>query len=343
MTPAPAPANAPGSVSIPAELQKALRLINQHRKDGSAGPGERETEGEVTLAGPLSAGGRSNHSFLVRAGAETLVLRLDGVDPARNAIHRDTEFRLHAAAAAAGLAPTPRFHDASAGVLLVDYIAPDVLPQALTDEVSDSPGDMPPGISRHTQQDRITTAQHTTDVADLLRAIHALRVADAPRLSLEARIAHYETQVRRCRSPATANLMQMIAKELTSAGQALDADATTGVICHNDLGSANRLYHGGRLYALDWEYAACGSRWFDLAVASDGQITAPALLRAYLRRSPTAQESALLAESQRVARYLELLWLACNTTFTEQQLQDGLRDLGASLAEATPPERHRAD
>jgi len=311
MTPAPDPADSPGSLSIQTALRKGLALINQHRKDWSAGAGE------VTLAGPLSPGGTSNHSFLVYAGAETLVLRLDGVDPARNAIHRDTEFQVHAAAAAADLAPTPHFHDADAGVLLVDYIAPDPLPDVVKDPAS--------------------------DVADLLRAIHALRVDDAPRLSLAARIVHYETQVRRRCRPASADLMQIIAPPIMRACQALDADAADGVICHNDLTPANRLYHGGRLYALDWEYAACGSRWFDLAVACDRQITAPALLAAYLQRSPTARESALFADSQRVAHYLELLWLACNTRFTEQQLHDGLCDLRAGLAAATAVESIRAN
>ena len=41
--------------------------------------------------------------------------------------------------------------------------------------------------------------------------------------------------------------------------------------CHNDLLAPNRLRSGGKLWALDWEYCAMGSPWFDLAVISCGE------------------------------------------------------------------------
>ena len=304
MTTAPGPATSPSATHLQAALREGLRLINDRRRDWSPAP----AAGPVTLAGPLSPGGTSNHSYRVHAGDETLVLRIDGVDPARNAIHRDTEFRLHATAAAAGLAPAPRFHDANAGVLLVDYLAPDSLPPS----------------------------SHAADVAQLLRAIHSLQLADAPRLSLEARVAHYEALLRRRCSSATADLMQEVTQPLRHACQALDADAAAGVICHNDLTAANCLYHRGRLYALDWEYAARGSRWFDLAVASEGPLAAPVLLQAYLQRSASAAEWALFRDGLRVARYLELLWFACNVAIDEPRLQGDLRRLSARLANPTP-------
>ncbi|TCO76173.1 phosphotransferase [Chromatocurvus halotolerans] len=310
MTTAPKPASSRSAVRLQAALQDSLRLVNKRRGDWSPAPGA----GPVTLGGPLSPGGTSNHSFRVHAGDETLVLRIDGVNPARNAIHRDTEFRLHAAAAAAGLAPAPRFHDADAGVLLVDYLEPDSLPPL----------------------------SQPADVAQLLRAIHSLQVADAPRLSLTARVAHYEALLRPRCGAATGILMQVIAPPLRQACQALDADAAAGVICHNDLTPANRLYHRGRLYALDWEYAACGSCWFDLAVASEGPFAATALLQAYLQRPVSVAESALFRDARRVARYLELLWFACNAAIDEPQLQDGLRDLSARLADPTPAGTCRA-
>lgn len=310
MTTAPESATSRSAGRLEAALQQGLRLVNHRRRDWSAAPGA----GLVTLGGPLSPGTTSNHSFRVHAGDDTLVLRIDGVDPARNAIDRDAEFRLHAAAAAAGLAPAPRFHDADAGVLLVDYLTPDSLPPA----------------------------SHAADVAQLLRAIHSLQVADAPRLSLTARVAHYDALLRPRCSAATAILMQEIAYPLNQACQALDADAAGGVICHNDLTPANRLYHRGRLYALDWEYAACGSRWFDLAVASEGPLAAPVLLQAYLQRSANAVEWALFRDGLRVARYLELLWLACNVALDEPRLQDGLRDLSGHLADPTPAGSCRA-
>lgn len=310
MTTAPGSATSRSAVRLQAALQEGLRLVNHRRRDWSAAPGA----GLVTLGGPLSPGTTSNHSFRVHAGDDTLVLRIDGVDPARNAIDRDAEFRLHAAAATAGLAPAPRFHDADAGVLLVDYLEPDSLPPL----------------------------SQLSDVAQLLRAIHSLRVADAPRLSLTARVAHYDALLRPRCGAETAILMQKIALPIRQACQALDADAAAGVICHNDLTPANRLYHRGRLYALDWEYAACGSRWFDLAVASDGPFAATALLQAYLQRPASVAESALFRDARHVARYLELLWFACNAANDGPQLQDGLRDLSGRLADPTPAGSCRA-
>ena len=100
-------------------LDSALALINSHTSEWVPdASGDRPAK----LIRPLLPAGTSNHSFLVQAGAEYLVLRIDGIDPARNAIDRQTEFDLQSAAAAAGLAPRPRFCDARSGVLLVDYL-----------------------------------------------------------------------------------------------------------------------------------------------------------------------------------------------------------------------------
>jgi thiamine kinase len=38
-------------------------------------------------------------------------------------------------------------------------------------------------------------------------------------------------------------------------------------LCHNDLTAGNLMLCGGDLTAIDWEYAAMGSRYFDIAIA----------------------------------------------------------------------------
>lgn len=252
------------------------------------------------LEEPLIPGGDSNQSFLVQNGTERLVLRIDGIDPARNLIDRATEFHLHAAAAGTGLAPQPRFCDADAGVLLVDYLPPDA-----------SPG-----------------AASAADLAGLLCAIHRLD-ADAPRLCLGARVAHYEALTRSFSDSAVCEVLTHLSEPLARACHALDTDTDAAVICHNDLTPANRLYHNGRLYALDWEYAASGSRWFDIAVAAGGPAHSLRLLETYLRRPASAEERAQMARAGLIARYLELLWLACNTPIAPRDLLCGLDDLAA--------------
>ncbi|MEQ8516777.1 MAG: hypothetical protein RIC38_14325, partial [Chromatocurvus sp.] len=90
-------------------VRDALSLINDRRGEWSpAGAGP------ATLVAPLLPGGTSNQSFLVRAGNDLLVLRLDGIDPVRNGIDRGTEFRLQALAGSAGLGPQQLFFDPDA-------------------------------------------------------------------------------------------------------------------------------------------------------------------------------------------------------------------------------------
>ena len=84
------------------------------------------------------------------------------------------------------------------------------------------------------------------------------------------------------------------------------------MLCHNDLLRANRIYSSGKLWALDWEYCATGSPWYDLAVVvgGDGLDTTQsgALLEAYLARTPLPAEHQSLQRYTCIYRYLELLW-----------------------------------
>lgn len=287
-------------------VSEALSLIEERRKDWTPPA----NDGAVRLVEPLHPGGTSNHSFLVCNGDHQLVLRLDGIDPARNGINREAEFLIQVAAAAAGLAPRPRFCDARKGILLVDYLAPDV-----------EPG---------------TTS--AADIADMLRAIHGLAVA-APRLCLAARARHYDALLWSFCDADSRHLLARLANPLQRACRALDSDDHVAVLCHNDLTSANRLYHGDALYALDWEYAARGSRWFDLAVAAGAAPGIDQVLEAYLQRTPTAQEQELMASAGLVARYLDLLWRACNTDLSAHDLQSALHTLNTRASDMAMGER----
>ncbi len=84
------------------------------------------------------------------------------------------------------------------------------------------------------------------------------------------------------------------------------------MLCHNDLLRANRIYSAGRLWAVDWEYAAMASPWYDIAVVINGDsLSAPdteALLNAYLGRAADERERDMLHQYGCIYRYLELLW-----------------------------------
>lgn len=274
-------------------LREALALITARRRDWSPPGADCAIEVQCDLAG-----GSSNRSYLLRAGVERLVLRLDGIEPAHNGIDRETEFRLQRGAAAAGLAPQPRFVDCRAGVFLSDYLAPDA----------------------GQPQDSVA------ETLALLRAIHGLAI-EAPRLRLRQRVSHYARQLQSRGNAELADLLSALSPSLERLCGALDCDQDDAVLCHNDLTAANRLWHDGRLYALDWEYAARGSRWFDLAVAMDRRGDAAQYLCNYLQRAPTTGEATRFAGARRVARYLEILWLGCNRKCTPGALITNLRDL----------------
>ena len=81
-------------------------------------------------------------------------------------------------------------------------------------------------------------------------------------------------------------------------------------LCHNDLTAGNLLYRQEQLIAIDWEYAAMGSRYFDIAIAMaplpcDAQA---ALLETAFDGKP---DSELLAAGTLIAEICTQLWQAC--------------------------------
>lgn len=225
-------------------------------------------------------GGHSNHSLLVESGAR-FVVRIEGAGGGVHGINRQAEWRALQDAAAAGLAPQPRYFNPDLGSLVYDYLPPDA-------QQGGSPA----------------------DTAALLRAIHALP-ARRQRLDLAQRIPRYE-QVLAQRGEALPAPLAARRAALQASLEHVRRDAGEPVTCHHDLLRANRLYSGGRLYALDWEYSAMGSGWYDLAVVLHGDDMPPEageqLVTAYLEREPRPEERALLRHYGALYRYLELLW-----------------------------------
>jgi len=230
--------------------------------------------------------GLSNYSVLAKAERQ-FVIRIDGLHVAGNALSRSTEWRGLAMAHSVDLAPCPRYYNPELGALVCDYLAPDDAP---TDSIE--------------------------KVAGLVRAIHNLPALHH-RLELRDRIVRYERLAEHhmgrlpdglkcCRHTA----LQLV-EELTQRNE-------PQVFCHNDLLSANRIISENKMRAIDWEYCAMGSAWFDLAVIVVGDelqsAQTRALTEAYLQRAATKQELLKLAHYSLVYQYLEILWYLVNTT-----------------------------
>ena len=100
--------------------------------------------------------------------------------------------------------------------------------------------------------------------------------------------------------------------DLAEALERLQQSPAELALCHNDLLAANRLCCGGKLLALDWEYAASGDPLFDLAAVIEGdrltEEEAGVLHQAWLDRDPDREEQDRLADQRVVYRCLSALW-----------------------------------
>jgi aminoglycoside phosphotransferase (APT) family kinase protein len=220
-------------------------------------------------------GGRSNYAVRVSDGRRDFAVRLDGLSHQELGLNRAIEQRAQRLAAEAGLAPVPCYFNPDLGVLVSDWHEPD----------ASRPGG----------------AEELAATGELLRAIHALPPV------------HYRLKpMDRARRYLTLSAEpQPLASEFLAACERLAAEPTELKLCHNDLLAANRLFSGGKLTAVDWEYAAMGDPLFDLAAVIEGdglaETEAATLLEAY---GLAPRQAARLSDQRAVYRYLAELWEA---------------------------------
>lgn len=218
------------------------------------------------------AGGGHNTSMKVSDGERCWVVRLDGFNPASLGINRAVEWRALEQAAAAELAPRPVYRNPDLGALVCEYAEAD--PDAVDSIAS---------------------------VALLLRGIHALP-------TVKSRL----DPMQRGRRYADLAGIEDLPGDMLEALERLQQAPAELALCHNDLLAANRLRSGGRLLALDWEYAASGDPLFDLAVVIEGDnLTdeeAEVLHQAWLDRDPESEEQDRLADQRVVYQGLAALW-----------------------------------
>lgn len=241
--------------------------------------------------------GKSNHSFLTQ-GPQQCVIRIDGENPQKYGLRRSVEWRCLQTAHLAGIAPAPVYFNPELGSLVCSYLKPDLSQPATTSHDSD---------------------EELAATGNLLRQVHRLP-GRSQRLDLAKRIGHYVQQMQI--APATkhqAAILQWQSK-ISGALNALDDLKTKPVLCHNDLLRENRISHEGILYAIDWEYAAMGSKLYDLAVVIEGdrlsERAAEKLIHAYLQSKPSAADLKELEHYRLIYCYVEALWYCLHTDIT---------------------------
>jgi len=244
-----------------------------------------ESFANATIVAEL-AGGPASDSYLVERGAQRFVLRIDNEVAAALGLERASEAKILEYVSQYGLGPTPEFIDPERGIVVTRYIEG----RAWTD------------ADLH-DRDRIRK------LAALLRTLHALKPV-GPCFDLQVKIENYARIIDSAEGRELANDTQCRLRELQSS-------SATQCLCHNDLVCTNIVEgqggEGQGLTLIDWEYAAIGDPFFDLASVAEhhhfDQQESHRLLTAYFGR-----ESAVDAE--RLIRYrvlyvnLTLLWLA---------------------------------
>ena len=235
---------------------------------------------------PLGAGLVNESYRVVRDGRE-FSLRVAANESGELGVDRRWECRVLEAAVAADLAPTIERCDPERGVLVAAWM---------------------PG--RSLSPTEIRQPEGIDTMADLLRRVHALPIADPARvMSPAAWIAHYRGALQRrgAVAPRAEAMLPDAHKRLALLAESPYAP----VVCHSDLHRLNVLI-GVRAILLDWEYAHVSDPLWDLAgwaANNDWGIQAAArLLASYLGRAPDRAEHVLLQSFIWLYDYVCLWW-----------------------------------
>ena len=139
----------------------------------------------------------------------------------------------------------------------------------------------------------------------LCREIHALPGV-SHQLTLASEIEHYLKQLPAHLASAWRAAMQTAGAEKALARLAAD----TLYLCHNDLTPGNLMSQGDHLIAIDWEYAAMGSRYFDVAIAGEAL---PDSERDIMTRQVfgDALDDELMTAGKQIGALVTALWQCC--------------------------------
>ncbi|QKX15753.1 choline/ethanolamine kinase family protein [Microbulbifer sp. YPW1] len=251
---------------------------------------------QPTLLKPLTLG-LTNRSFLLAAGEDRLVLRLNSPISDALDLNRPAEAEALHLADTEGLCAPLVYCDPEYRYLVTRYI-------------SGTP---------------LTLAENTgiAQIAQLLQDIHRLPPI-AAQLDIEQKIASYWTSINT--DDAFFESLRTLQRRVQSSIVATRNCASSPALCHNDLLADNLLIsESGRLYAIDWEYAASGDPFYDLAVIAEGYDLDSAqqshLLQQYLAQPVDNEEMARLDHWRVIYRYLSILWYAVQASNSDDHAE----------------------
>jgi thiamine kinase-like enzyme len=224
--------------------------------------------------------GPTNSSLLLERNGEPFVLRLDKPAALELGLNRENEHQVLKELTVAGLVPAPVYHNVSEGVLLRPYL---------------------PGRT-WTEQD-LKGKDPLRRLTRVLRRLHAVTPSGIAFDPLGA-ARRYARQLGTGNSAGILMRAEQLAGELAHWPE-------PHVLCHNDPVCHNIL-EAESLALIDWEYAAVGDRYFDLAVVLQHHGVGDALSRyfldSYLGRKAQADERRHLTQQRNFYQCLLQLW-----------------------------------
>jgi thiamine kinase len=238
------------------------------------------------------AGGSTNRNYLIRADERLWVLRINGRNSKTIGIDRRRESAIVKCAAAAGIAPAIAYCSPESGLLITEFID-----------------------GRHWETDELDDPERLGRLLDLVTRIHELEVEATP-IDYYAHAERYWVQLVSARFDVPDTLRReretLLEQLITN-----HSDKPYTHLCHHDLNPSNIIDQNGRLYLLDWEYAAYGSPAFDYAsIGAEWGVPIERLPR-YV-----GIDAGALNDAARLYQYICRLWALLNEGSSSDQSRD---------------------
>lgn len=238
------------------------------------------------LIRPLTSG-LTNRSFLLGTGGEKVVLRWNSPISAELDIDRRAEEQ--ALQLASHLSAPLVYCDPDYHYLVTRFID-----------------------GRAWNPDAKTSDSQLSELARLTRNIHQLPTIER-HLDIRTKIAAYWQSLGV--DQKLFQSLQRLDRETRTHIAAAEAMGDKRVLCHNDLQSENLIsVRNGQLYAIDWEYAATGDPFYELAVIAEEHVlqgvALQIFLEEYLQRTVHADDLRRLDHWRVIYVYLCALWYA---------------------------------
>ncbi|HVD41515.1 MAG TPA: phosphotransferase [Solirubrobacterales bacterium] len=242
-------------------------------------------------------GGITNRNYRVRFAGEDVVVRLPGKDTDLLEIDRGAEKAAAELAARAGIGPEVVAMLDEPPCLVTEF----VVGEPMAEEELREPGAL-------------------AEVAAALRALHACEERLPTEFSSFRIVETYAARMagRGAEVPGSYEWALAAAHRIEAV---LVGPEHEPVPCHNDLLAANFIRSPRGVRIVDWEYAGCGDRYFDLgnfAVNNElDEAQEAALLAAYFESPASGRRLASLQLMRFMSDFREAMWGAVQSTISD--------------------------